>query len=991
LLQLKNIVKNYKIGDNSVGALKGVSINFRETEFVSILGQSGCGKTTLLNIVGGLDRYTSGDLIIDGVSTKQYTAGDWDVYRNHKIGFVFQSYNLIPHQTVLSNVELALTLSGVSKKERRERAIEALKQVGLQDQIHKKPNQMSGGQMQRVAIARALVNDPEILLADEPTGALDSETSIQIMEILKEISKNKLIIMVTHNPEIAQEYSSRIIRLLDGEVISDSDEYTPEIASEPQEKKTKKEKKKKAQSMSFFTALGLSFNNLLTKKARTFLTSFAGSIGIIGIALILAVSNGVNAYIADVQEDTLSSYPITIEAESVNATELMKNLMGAKDKELDHDRDKVYSSSTTYDMLTAFSSAERDKNNLYKFKEYVDKNKDEFGDNLTAVQYGYNLDLNVYTKNIDDEITKSDVTELMNELYGDSISDMMTEGQNTGVSNSSFSMFSTMKVWEEMLPGMDGEIKNDLLDEQYDVIYGNWPKKFDEIVLIVNENNEISDLCLYALGLTSSKEMKDVMTAFMNGEPIKEKKQSWTYKEICDMKFKIILPTDFYSYDVKTKTYKDLSEDETGLKYLYDKGIDLKVTGIIRPNDESTSSMMTGAIGYTSKLTEYVIERAQKSKIIEAQLEKREIDVFTGLPFKTSDYVEPKNDVKADDFKEYAASLDMTDKASLYTKIAATPEDAYISEQVAQVTAGKSRDDLVNMLLEASKDSTEMDPDTLKEYLEGLSDGEFQENINKFIGESVKAQYAEGMKQQLSSIPATQLAIMLESQLPTYSEERLAQFYDLFMPSTVSQATLDENLDKLGYVDLDKPSKINLFSSTFEGKDGVAEQIEKYNKDVDKEDEINYTDYVALLMSSVTTIINSISYVLIAFVAISLIVSSIMIGIITYISVLERTKEIGILRSIGASTLDISRVFNAETMIVGFAAGAIGIGCSLALIILINIILQALTGIPNLNAVLPIHSAFILILISIVLTLISGLVPARIAAKKDPVEALRTE
>lgn len=987
LLKLKHICKDYSAGDSKVHALKDVSINFRESEFVSVLGPSGCGKTTLLNIIGGLDGYTSGDLIVEDVSTKEYTSSDWDVYRNHKIGFVFQNYNLIPHQSVLSNVELALTLSGVSKKERRTRAIDALNKVGLGDQLDKRPNQMSGGQMQRVAIARALVNNPDILLADEPTGALDSETSVQIMEILKEISKNKLIIMVTHNPELAEKYSTRIIRFLDGTVISDSDEYILQDETPKAEITVKKEK---GRSMSFFTALSLSFNNLLTKKARTLLTSFAGSIGIIGIALILAVSSGVQIYINDVQEDTLSSYPIIIEAESIDATELMKNIMGVKEKKKEHKRDKVYSNSALYDMLNAYSTAGKDYNNLSKFKEYIESDKNNFGDDLTAVQYGYDLPLNIYTKNIDGDIVKSDINELMQELYG--MSNEEIENSVSQLSNSAFSSFSTMQVWEELLPGMDGEVCNGILSEQYDVIYGRWPEKYNEIILIVDENNEISDLCLYALGLTSTEDMKSIMNAFMKGEEIKSETQSWSYKEICDMSFKLVLSSDFYQYDSATETYKDISLDETGMDYLYNNGIDLKVTGIIRPNDDAASSMMSGSIGYTSLLTEYAISKSNENDIIKKQLENKDVDVLSGLPFKTDEDEKISDKKKANEFKKYAEGLGVTEKASLYVKIASVPEDSYVDSQVESVLKDKSRDEIMLMMESlASESQTEISPETLKEYMSGLSDEEFNKYITEMFSQNIREQYAKQVETQLSSMSNDQLSAMLDTQLPTYSVEQLAQFYDSYMPATVSESTLDDNLKKLGYVDIDNPSKISLFSSTFASKDAVAEEITNYNKTVDKSDEINYTDYVALLMSSITTIINAISYVLIAFVAISLIVSSIMIGIITYISVLERTKEIGILRSIGASKKDVSRVFNAETMIIGFVSGVIGIAVSCGFIFIINIILHKPTGIANLNAVLPVAAAVILIAISMILTLIAGLIPSGIAAKKDPVEALRTE
>ncbi len=991
MLELKNIVKEYITGETKVEALKGVSLSFRESEFVSILGQSGCGKTTLLNIVGGLDKYTSGDLVIDGVSTKEYADSDWDVYRNHKVGFVFQSYNLIPHQTVLSNVELALTLSGVSKKERREKAIEALEKVGLGDQINKKPNQMSGGQMQRVAIARALVNDPEILLADEPTGALDSETSVQIMELLKEISKDKLIIMVTHNPEIAEKYSTRIIKLLDGKIISDSDEFSPEKYDEKNEKcKKLKSKKNKAKSMSFFTALSLSFNNLLTKKARTFLTSFAGSIGIIGIALILSVSSGVQIYIDDVQEDTLSSYPITIEAESVDATELMKNIMGAHNKKTKHKKDRVYSSSTMYDMLNAFSSTEKNINNLSKFKTYIEDDKNGFNDNLTAVQYSYDLKLNIYTKKDDGEIVKSDISELMNDLYGQSATNATTSMSSQMMASSPF---ANMDVWSEMLPGMNNEACSPIVSEQYDVIYGKLPQKFNEIVLIVNSNNEVSDLCLYALGLTSSDEMKKVMQAFMNGEEVETKAQSWSYKEICDMKFKVILASDFYSYDSATKTYRDISKTDAGLKTLYNNGINLKVTGILRPKDDSSANMMEGAIGYTSKLTKYVVEKSKDNSIIKKQQESPKTDVFSGLPFKPEDYEELSSSQKAEKVREYFEKVDIIKKAALYPIIASIPTEDELNAYISSVTDGKSREEILEYLLSNIPEDSETDAETMKAYFDSLEVSEFETAADEMLAAGYAAGKTAQVQNAIAAMTTNDIAAAFDLLAPTLSEDNLAKFYDdpSVMPATMSSSTYSDNLKKLGYVDLKSPKRINLYSSTFEQKDSISEEIDKYNKGVKEEDKINYTDYIALLMSSITTIINSISYVLIAFVAISLIVSSIMIGIITYISVLERTKEIGVLRSIGASKRDVSRVFNAETMIVGFAAGAIGIIVSLACNVLINVILYSLTEIENLKAVLPVGGAIILVAISVILTLIAGLIPSKIAAKKDPVEALRTE
>lgn len=980
MLRLKNIVKDYISGDTTVNALKGIDLSFRNSEFVSILGQSGCGKTTLLNIVGGLDQYTSGDLVINGRSTKSFTDRDWDNYRNHKVGFVFQSYNLISHQSVLSNVELALTLSGVSKSVRRKKAIEALEKVGLKDQIYKKPSQMSGGQMQRVAIARALVNDPDILLADEPTGALDSETSVQIMDILKEISKEKLVIMVTHNPELAEKYSTRIIKLLDGEIISDSKplEDVEEEESKPQDAKP---------SMSFLTALSLSMNNLLTKKARTLLTSFAGSIGIIGIALILSVSSGVKTYIDSVQKDTLSSYPITIEAETVDATELMRNIMGANEKKTDHKLDRVYSSSAFYDMVNVMNSTETSKNNLEKFKKYIEKDSKPFGDSLSAVQYEYNLNLNIYTKDTDDNIIKSDIEELISDLYGFSEGSISKTAMS---SNPMISNFGAMNVWEELLPGENGALHNEILEEQYDVIYGSWPKKYNDIMLIVDKNNEISDLCLYALGLESSENMKKLMKAAMNGEKVKIKENSWSYKEICKMDFNVILASDMYSYDRVSKKYKDLSLTKDGLEYLYDNGTKLNVCGILRPNDDAASSMISGSIAYTTALTDYVIEKAYDNGIVKKQLKNKDTDVITGLKFDTGEEIKLSKKEKANEITKHFNSLSVSDKAKMFVTINSVPEDEYVSSQIATMIGQKSREEIISMIAE-NYDNDEMDKETLIKYLNSMDDAKFNEYTNKMFSEVIRQQYAQSVEVQFSSYSAEQLSAMFDTAIASYTQEKLAKLHDDYMPQTISDSTYEDNLIKLGCVDVDSPIKINLYASTFEDKDVIADKIAAYNDKVKESDEINYTDYVAILMSSITTIINAISYVLIAFVAISLIVSSIMIGIITYISVLERTKEIGILRAIGASKKDISRVFNAETLIIGFASGAIGIGITLLLNILINIILRTLTGIPNLSAVLYPIGAIALVIISMTLTLIAGILPSRIAAKKDPVVALRTE
>lgn len=979
MLQLKGIQKNYLSGDSKVTALKGIDLKFRENEFVAILGPSGCGKTTLLNIIGGLDQYTSGDLIINGRSTKQFRDSDWDSYRNHSIGFVFQSYNLIPHQTVLSNVELALTLSGISKAERRKRAVEVLEKVGLGDQLNKKPNQMSGGQMQRVAIARALINNPDILLADEPTGALDSVTSVQIMEILKEIAKDKLIIMVTHNPELAEQYSSRIIKLLDGKVIDDSAPFEEETAEEVKREKVKKP------SMSFFTALSLSFNNLLTKKARTLLTSFAGSIGIIGIALILALSHGIQAYIDKVQQDTLSSYPISIEAENVDMSSLMLSLMGTKSEENSHELDKVYSSSVMYDMINAMNSAETTINNLTAFKEYLENDDSGIKDYISAVQYGYDYGFNVYTKDIEDNIIKSDVTALMQSIMGGS------EGMDAYWNSSMVSSFSGMEVWEEMLPGEDGELVSSLVKDEYDVIYGSWPKEYNDVMLVVDSRNEISDYCLYALGLKTSEELQKVMVAAMNEEQIDTVETSWTYEEICEKEFRMIPSADYYQYDSTTKTYKDLTQTDAGLKYLYDNGIDLNISGIVRLKEDSDSALLSGSLCYTSALTEYVVNSTSESSILKEQLENKDIDVFNGLKFPSENDSEISPEQKAEDIKVYIASISNAEKAAVYTEIMSVADEAYVSQTVEAQMAGMTREYIESMMTQSYAQEMGVDEQELKDYAASMDDETLFSYVREMIAESVRAQYAETITQQFGAMTADELAAGMDSLMETSSTDELAVIYDNHMPPTISESTYEENLKLLGYADLDSPSSIRIYADTFEAKDTIADMIEEYNNSASEDDKISYTDYVALMMSSITLVINAISYVLIAFVAISLIVSSIMIGIITYISVLERTKEIGILRSIGASKKDISRVFNAETIIVGFGAGLIGIGVTVLLCIPINIVIRALTGIPEIGASLPVAGGIILVIISMLLTFIAGLIPAKFAARKDPVEALRTE
>lgn len=837
MLELNGIRKTYVTGTTSVEALKGIDLKFRDSEFVSILGQSGCGKTTLLNLIGGLDKYTSGDLKINGRSTKDFKDRDWDAYRNNSIGFVFQSYNLIPHQTVLSNVELALTLSGVSKAERRQRATEALEKVGLKEQIHKKPNQMSGGQMQRVAIARALVNDPDILLADEPTGALDTQTSIQIMDLLKEISKDRLIIMVTHNPELATQYSTRIIRLLDGTITDDSNPYNGEddnIATKTDEdsltdKKSGKIKKKKT-SMSFFTALSLSLNNLMTKKTRTILTAFAGSIGIIGIALILSISNGIQNYIDRMQRDTLSSYPIQLQKESVDVSSMIENMMGNKDKNVDHDKDKIYSNNIMTDMVNSMV-AEVNSNNLKAFKSYLENHKSDVDGYISDIQYSYDVPLYIYSTDTSDGVTQLNPSSVMENMYGMSVSGdgMMSAGmQNTS-------------VWSRLFDNRQ------MLDEQYDLIAGSWADNYNEVMLVVDENNEIDDYTLYSLGFKDPAEVKKIFKNVMAGNSYETEETQYTYDEVLDKKFKLVLPTELYRYNDTFGIWEDASHDDEYMTTVVNNAEEVKIAGIIRKNPDAASVSVSSGVAYTKDLMPYIIEKVNETQIVKQQLADPEKDVFTGMSFDN-------------------------DKTSI--------------------------------------------------------------------------------------------------------------------------STLENNKSLLGIASEDNPSEIDIYAKDFDSKEKLQDFIKNYNDEVTAdgrdEDTINYTDYVGILMSSVSTIITAISSVLIAFVAISLVVSSIMIGIITYISVLERTKEIGVLRSIGASKKDVSRVFNAETLIEGFVSGAMGIIITLILCIPANAVIKNVTDISNV-AQLPVAGAVILVIISMLLTTIAGLIPAKMAAKKDPVVALRTE
>lgn len=998
MLQLKNIKKQFSTGDLTVHALKGIDLTFRKNEFVSILGPSGCGKTTMLNIIGGLDKYDEGDLIINNRSTKKYTDRDWDTYRNHSIGFVFQSYNLIPHQSVLQNVELALTLSGVSKSERRQRAIAALESVGLGSQIKKKPSEMSGGQMQRVAIARAIVNDPDIILADEPTGALDSETSISVMEILKEISKNKLVIMVTHNPELAEKYSTRIVKMLDGKIMSDSNPLSEkESISEETEKSLVKNEKKP--SMSFATSFSLSLKNLITKKGRTALTSFAGSIGIIGIALIFAVSNGMTTFINNVQEDTLSSYPLTLEAQHTDLGSIMETFMTGAVSHEKHDKDSVYQKPALYDMVNALNSVKNRQNDLKSFKKYIeDKRNDTSSNNLhntiNGIKYTYNYDLLIYTKNVDNEIIVSDTEEVISEMLMKFMGSMANS--NADVSSDSSGMMSMFSqspamsgLWQEMLSGENGNPVNEMLYNQYDLIYGTWPSQYNEIVLIVDENNELDDMTLYALGLKSKEEIDKIIDSAINKTVLEFKSESWSYEEICSMEFRTVLNSDCYIFDESTGIYKDLRDTSAGIKYLYDNGIPLKVSGIIRPNADAVSSMLDGSsIAYTHLLTEYISKNTLNSTALKAQLDDKEVDIFNGLPFQenTGNLTDAE---KEENFRDYISTLDNKKKAQAYIKIMSIPSRETLDSSVEQAMKGMTREKMEDTMIQVLSQQMGMNDDDVAEYTASMSDEEITNLFTEMITEHVKTQYAQNISKKLSYMSTTQLSYSLTAALDDYTTEQCAQYHDEILE--FSDSTYEDNLVKLGYIDLDNPSSINLYASSFENKDIIEEIITEYNSGIEELSQITYTDYVGIMMSSVTTIINAITNVLISFVAVSLIVSSIMIGVITLISVQERTKEIGILRAIGASKKNISSMFNAETVIIGFTSGLLGVIITYLLCIPINAILHSITGINNLSATLPWQVALILICISVALTLLAGIIPSRSAARKDPVVALRTE
>ena len=1023
MLQIKNICKQYKTGNLIQKALDGVSLNLRDNEFVAILGPSGSGKTTLLNIIGGLDRYDSGDLIINGISTKKYKDRDWDSYRNHTIGFVFQSYNLIPHQTVLSNVELALTISGVSKAERRKRAKRALEQVGLGDQGHKKPNQMSGGQMQRVAIARALVNDPDILLADEPTGALDSETSIQVMDLLKEVAKDRLVVMVTHNPELAYEYATRIVELKDGVIRSDSNPFNVDnkALKVPQHKNMGKS------SMSLKTSLSLSFNNLKTKKARTILTSFAGSIGIIGIALILSLSNGVNQYIQSIEEETLSEYPLQIQSTGFDITSMM-------DTQSSDDSTKEDGEVQVFQMLTNIFSRVG-SNDLTSLKEYLDSNKGDLSKYTKSVEYTYNVVPQIYSAN----------TESIRQVNPDRSFAALGLGASS-TSNSTMSSMMSTNVFYQMPQNTD------LYQEQYDVKAGRWPKKYNECVLVLNNNGKISDFMLYTLGLRDYSELDTMIQQFSQEEKVTvpDNSQSYSYDDIIGINFKLVNPSDCYQYDANYNIYRDKTDDQAYMKQLIDNGENLEIVGIVQPSDGANVTMLQSGIGYLPSLSDHVINQAQSSEIVQKQLATRDIDVFTGKRFDDPESssldmnslftVDSETLQSAFSFDQSKISMDMdnVDFSQLSIDPSLLPSldvDSLLGDIKFELTTDQINQisqKIMTQFQQYLKDNNLTDQSKMDEYFRAYLQSDAAKNLiqsemtaliqengmaKQFAAnlqsqmQTMMAQYSEvianSLKQQLTTVMADQMdnfssqfqdAISIDTSKfasaikVNMSEEELSELMLSLMSEDSS--SYENNLQKLGYASKDEPSGINIYPLDFESKQEVINVLDQYNENVEKVDEdkvITYTDYVGTLMSSVTDIINVISYVLIAFVAISLVVSSIMIGVITYISVLERKKEIGILRAIGASKRNISQVFNAETFIIGLFAGVLGIVITLLLLIPGNMIIHDIAGSQDVSAILPVTGAVVLIILSVVLTLIGGLIPAKKAALEDPVTALRTE
>ena len=1056
MLEIKNISKIYKTVGFEQKALDNVSVNFREHEFASILGPSGSGKTTFLNILGGLDEYTSGDLIINEVSTKKYKDRDWDSYRNHRVGFIFQSYNLISHQTILRNVELALTLSGISKSERKKKAIQALKDVGLEKHKNKKPNQLSGGQMQRVAIARALINDPEIILADEPTGALDSDTSVQIMDLLKEISKDKLVIMVTHNPELAEKYSNRIINIKDGKIISDSKPYDGK--ENTKEEKKQIENRTKKTKMSFLTALSLSFNNLMTKKGRTILVAMAGSIGIIGIALILAVSTGFQNYVDSIGENTLTSYPLTIMQESSDITGALLSMR-------EEDAEKTNSNEVKEKQYITSILSNVSTNDLRSFKKYLEKNYSEVDEDISNVQYAYSVDPTIYTVDATKKLAKVNPSNLFSSMMG---------------SNNIMNSYSNMaSIYTQMVDNREN-IKKD-----YDVLAGRWPEKYDEMIIVLSEPNTISDLLVYSLGLKDTEELTKMVTSIMSGETVnvKEEPMTLTYKDLMNVDLRLVMPSDTYKYNLKYDVYENMSEDESYMKKIYENATKLKIVGVVSSKEGVTSSALSPGVAYTSDLIRYIIDYAKETDVVQKQLQNSEVDVFSGKRFDTkkNDFdFEFKDLVKVDNEKlqsafnikinqsdlekqtqNYMAQIsdsitaDITPAKNLFHNNLNTLMNALLSNIKGEFSV-KDIDNLVNECLE-KKDSDNMLSNMETEYVlpkevykkaySGLLKGLLQAYIagyNTYMKslypefvvdeENPKAIIVNEIKDTIiktymnnaeimgvsDAMSKTMTEALMKKNILTkvgelttnisksfatsfhidqdkiasaftlnFGENELQRVVSAMMNQT--ESTQKTNLVLLGYQDTEEPTYIFFYFNSFEGKEHFLSFIDNYNKKVGKEKEINYSDTTGILMNSVKTIVNAVSYVLIAFVSISLVVSSIMIGVITYISVYERTKEIGILRAIGASKGNISSIFNAETFIIGLLSGMFGIGISYSLIPIINKVLHHFTGNIPLSASLNIHHAFILVLLSIILTLIGGLIPAKAASKKDPVEALRSE
>ena len=1065
MLQIKNISKEYRTGDLVQKALNDVSLNFRDNEFVSILGPSGSGKTTLLNIVGGLDRYDSGDLIINNISTKNYKDRDWDSYRNHTIGFVFQSYNLIPHQTVLSNVELALTISGISKKERRKRALDALDEVGLKEQAHKRPNQMSGGQMQRVAIARALVNNPDILLADEPTGALDTETSVQVMNLLKKVANDRLVIMVTHNPELAEEYSTRIVKLKDGKIIGDTDPFIPEeeVLAPPVYKNMGKS------TMSLGTALSLSFNNLLTKKGRTILTAFAGSIGIIGIALILSLSTGFQNYIDKIQEDTLTSYPLTVTAETADT---MSAMLAMAEQSGDTDGTDVVKERQYF--ATMFSQI--GTNDLKAFKKHLEKDKENLDDMVSMIRYQYAVTPLIYTKDADKNIVQLNPSTLMSAMRGDSMQ----------AASSVLATTSGTSVFNEMIEDRE------TLKQQYQVLAGRWPKDKNEVILVLPEPNGMPDILVYSLGLRDGKELDDMMASLMAGKSVKNENKplKFTYEELMDIPLKVIDASATYKYNESYDVYESMKEDEDFMKNAYKKGMNLKIVGIVSAKEGESATSLSPGIAYTKALTEYVIETASKSEIVKKQLKDDEVDVFSNKRFDSEekgagldfqDMISVDTNMLSEAFGTEVDQDDITEMTTGYTEEIsdAITVDTTEAEEAFQSTLVSLMSGMMNSYIEENgdplmggaavlktsqidtvisnymaKEESQAELDKLEEkYLipadtfntmytelikgglqgyiamapidanatEDPSTALTTEVVTTFVSQFVAQDTVVAMKEEIGATMTE--AVMKKTVLTKVgelsgeligtmseafqvdeskiagafsfdmSEETLMRLYETMSASGVEKNAI-MNLTSLGYQDVEEPSNIAFYFENFESKEAFIDYLDKYNEKMEKEDEekvIKYTDLTGILMSSVKTIVDSVSYVLIAFVSISLVVSSIMIGIITYISVLERTKEIGVLRAIGASKRNISSIFNAETFIVGLFSGLLGIGVSLLLLIPINHVIHTVTGNTNIVALLPTEGGTILVILSVILTLIGGLIPSRQAAKKDPVAALRSE